>query len=218
MILIVDLASPNRRVVLADGPVPRRAEELAVKADAAVVLPNAIETALHAEGRVKRDLTCVVANIGPGGLSATRAGVTFANAFAFGLGLPLAAVGYLDLLAREAAYRGLGPALCVKRAANDTAFAALSRDGTVLARRFGRFAEILPALLAAGPTPSAALGVLPPEGDALLPRETMHHPDIASPSESVLAAAAASAALEAGPAFLTPINELSPDFAGGIPA
>lgn len=57
---------------------------------------------LQAAGCAPGDLTGVLVDLGPGGLSSTRVGVSFANAFAHGAGLALAGVSALDLQAQQA--------------------------------------------------------------------------------------------------------------------
>ena len=178
-----------------------------------MTLPQAIARVLEAEGQTKRQLTGIAANIGPGGLSATRAGVAFANAFAFGLGVPVAGVAHLDLLGREAARRGIGTVLCVKRAANDTAFAALCRNGRVLKQRFGRFADMLPSIAGGA---AVVVGSLPPGGADLLPPDVTLMEGLESPAPETLADAVREARMGEDP--LLPLNELSPAFASGTTA
>ena len=58
----------------------------------------------------------ILVDLGPGGLSSTRAGVSFANGLAFGAAIPLFGVSALDLLMAHARETWSGPLLCMRPA------------------------------------------------------------------------------------------------------
>ena len=64
-------------------------------------LGDAVRRGLAGTGLRKADVDAVAVDLGPGGLTATRGGVTFANALAWGLGVPLVPLDYFDLVTAE---------------------------------------------------------------------------------------------------------------------
>ncbi len=80
---------------------------------------GALFRSLLADAGVARSLAAleaILVDIGPGGLSSTRAGVSFANALAFGATIPLFGVSALDLLMAHARETWSGPLLCMRPA------------------------------------------------------------------------------------------------------
>ncbi|MDE0238783.1 MAG: tRNA (adenosine(37)-N6)-threonylcarbamoyltransferase complex dimerization subunit type 1 TsaB [bacterium] len=82
------------RVLFEDTPEGRRV-------DGPVYLADAVRRGLAGTGLRKNDIGAVAVDLGPGGLTATRGGVTFANALAWGLGIPLVPLDYFDLVTAE---------------------------------------------------------------------------------------------------------------------
>lgn len=94
------------------------------RVEAPVYLAAMVEEACRAAGIRRRRIGHVAVDRGPGGLMATRSGVAFANAFAYGLERPLVALDYFDLVGAESwALHGL-PVLCVRETAAGQAFTA----------------------------------------------------------------------------------------------
>ncbi len=71
------------------------------RVDGPVYLADAVRRGLAGTGLRKGDIGAVAVDLGPGGLTATRGGVTFANALAWGLGAPLIPLDYFDLVTAE---------------------------------------------------------------------------------------------------------------------
>jgi len=102
-------------------------------ADVAEVL----EFGLSVIERQTTDIRGVAVSVGPGALSAVRSGVSFANALAFGLGVPVYPIISFELMGLEAS-RGLRlPVLCSARAANGNAYLGLYDGGELASLRFG---------------------------------------------------------------------------------
>jgi tRNA threonylcarbamoyladenosine biosynthesis protein TsaB len=75
------------------------------------VAPAVVDVCRHA-GVALRDVDAVAVDVGPGLFTGLRVGVGAANAFAFALGVPVVAVGSLEVLAAAAADTA-GPAAAV---------------------------------------------------------------------------------------------------------
>jgi len=61
------------------------------------------------------DIGSIAADVGPGGLAATRSGVAFANGLAYSLSCPVVGVGFFDLLHADLLSAGVdGRILCVR--------------------------------------------------------------------------------------------------------
>jgi tRNA A37 threonylcarbamoyladenosine modification protein TsaB len=69
------------------------------------------------------DFVCV--DIGPGRLSATRSGVSFANALAFSIERPIVPLTYFDLIGYETACTTGLPVACVVQASNGMGYVGL---------------------------------------------------------------------------------------------
>ncbi len=86
--------------------------------------------ALTADARVgPADIDGVCVDLGPGGLSSTRAGVSFANAFAYATPARLAGVSALDLLMLAARSKTERPVIALRPAQGGQAFWAFYVTG-----------------------------------------------------------------------------------------
>ncbi len=107
-------------------------------------------TLLRRAGLGPGDVSGVLVDLGPGGLSATRVGVSFANAFAHGTGARLAGVSALDLQCHQA--RADLPAdlplLSLRPAPGGQVFWGLCRGTGLAEAGCDRLADLLPALQA----------------------------------------------------------------------
>jgi tRNA A37 threonylcarbamoyladenosine modification protein TsaB len=79
----------------------------------------------------------VALNVGPGGLSYVRAGVSFVNALAYSLGISIHPFNYFEIVAEEARKLTASPILTAVPAANDYAYVSLSKGPSVEIMRFG---------------------------------------------------------------------------------
>jgi tRNA A37 threonylcarbamoyladenosine modification protein TsaB len=89
------------------------------------------------------DINAVTLNIGPGALSSIRAGVSFANALAFSLGIPIYPFNYFDIVAREARKHTALPVLCAIPAATNHAYVGLINGNSIELMRFGPLKSII---------------------------------------------------------------------------
>ncbi|MBT6312684.1 MAG: hypothetical protein HOJ21_05720 [Alphaproteobacteria bacterium] len=148
------------------------------------------------------DLTDILVDIGPGRLSAVRAGVSFANALSFGLNIPLAPVNASGTLGLQASMATGLPALVIHKSAAGAAYVGRYQDGRLQSLRYGPLSETV-AQSAEGLTEAALIG---PEADVSGLTFSDGGPDI-------ITAATFAAVLAAGPAFtsdpIQPITEQS---------
>jgi len=174
--------------------------------------PTLAETAeerLAAANLAARDIASLVVDIGPGRLSAVRAGVSFANAFAFGRGLKVLPVVSSTALGLQAmAKTGAPAALVVHKAAAGAVYAGRVEAGGLVTLRHGKLAAAIAA--AAGDGPLALIADAPEPVQATLPdRKLDYAGDCAISAETFarLLAEAPEAAFQTPPVH--PINEES---------
>lgn len=89
-----------------DGKVVAARESDAPKAHAAMTAPF-VKQVLEERGLTVKDCDAVCVSAGPGSYTGLRVGVSTAKGLCFATGLPLLAVGTLDILARQAMEEGL---------------------------------------------------------------------------------------------------------------
>lgn len=121
---------------------------------------------LRAAGATASDLTGILVDIGPGRLSAVRAGVSFANALSFGSGVPLAPVNASAALGMQAAKATGLPALVVHKSAAGTAYVGRYEGDTLQTLRYGPHGEAF-AAAANGLSTAAVVGLAPPSFEAI---------------------------------------------------
>src|SRR5437016_933296 len=85
-------------------------------------LAGLVSRGLKSTGAEVSDISAITLNIGPGGLSYVRSGVSFANALSFSLGIAIYPFSTFEILGREACKHTALPLLCAIPAANDTAY------------------------------------------------------------------------------------------------
>ena len=89
-----------------DGKIVAARESDAPKAHAAMTAPF-VKQVLEERGLTVKDCDAVCVSAGPGSYTGLRVGVSTAKGLCFATGLPLLAVGTLDILARQAMEEGL---------------------------------------------------------------------------------------------------------------
>lgn len=155
---------------------------------------------LSTAGATISDLTGVLVDIGPGRLSAVRAGVSFANALSFGAGIPVAPVNASAALGMQAHQTTGLPALVVHKSAAGTAYVGRYEDGVLKTLRYGPHSEAF-AAAANGLTKAAVVGLSPVDFDTV------------DGGNDVILVEIYAQILKVGPAFtnepLQPITELS---------
>ncbi len=119
------------------------------------------EGMLQDAGNSVSQLTDILVDIGPGRLSAVRAGVSFANALSFGLKIPLAPINASETLGMQASLATGLPALVIHKSAAGTAYVGRYQDGSLQSLRYGPLVEVL-TKAAEGLAAAALIG---PEAD-----------------------------------------------------
>lgn len=123
-------------------------------ARAAAMSPNKqdlaalVTEALRASGQSLRDLTGIAVNIGPGALGSVRSGVSFANALAYSLGVPVHPVTSFELMGFAAAAAQECPVLCTARASAGQAYLGVFAAGRLSVMTFGALDALAPATVA----------------------------------------------------------------------
>jgi tRNA threonylcarbamoyladenosine biosynthesis protein TsaB len=210
--LCIDTSDGHSHVVLGDETGVLATRDRGRDMDTAIFLPQATREVLAETGRTLTDIDLVAVNIGPGGLSATRCGVSFTNALAFALGRPILGIDHLTLLGARARALGPAPVVCLKRAANAHAYVGLY-DGQTLSD------------LVFGPARAAVDHVLCKAGEGAILSgdvQVLKDPELAARApvlgegESALAPRLLQLALDgeakAGSDPVEPLNELDPRF------
>jgi tRNA threonylcarbamoyladenosine biosynthesis protein TsaB len=132
------------------------------------------------------DITAIAVNIGPGGLSYVRSGVSFVNALAFSLGVPIYPFSYFAIIASQARRHTALPILCAVPAAGDQAYVSLVSGGSAgEAMRFGPLAAVL-AEMSGSLTEIAIAGRIRHRLSVLLPHVTVVDTGIEKPDANVL--------------------------------
>lgn len=108
VLLGLETATPTTILALVEGGRLLAAHEAVAPGKHETTLLPALEALLHAAGRSKRALRGVGVGTGPGGFTSLRVGIATAKGLALGLGVPLAGVCSLRVLARTAALREPG--------------------------------------------------------------------------------------------------------------
>lgn len=94
-------------------------------------LSTMVMRALNITGTSHSSIGGVAVDVGPGGLNAVRAGVTFANGLAISLAVPIFPANSLEIMAHEAnAKMGL-PVICVRGANPENALMAIYEKGKI---------------------------------------------------------------------------------------
>src|SRR6266851_7384558 len=131
------------------------------------------------------DISAITLNIGPGGLSYVRSGVSFANALSFSLGIAIYPFSTFEILGREVCKHTALPLLCAIPAANDTAYVGVVNGAAVQVMRFGP----LPSAVAQtidGLTEVAIAGRIRERVSSLLPEVKVVDTRIEKPDVRVL--------------------------------
>lgn len=106
-LLLIETSTALTSVALvADGEVVFYKDDSASRNQSALTAPF-IKEALDSGGISAKELTAVCVGMGPGSYTGLRVGVSSAKGLCFGAGVPLLAVGTLDILASEAILRGV---------------------------------------------------------------------------------------------------------------
>jgi tRNA threonylcarbamoyl adenosine modification protein YeaZ len=205
VILAVETSSVQYGVALADGP--RLIAERTRVRDAGHPGIGAAAAELLAEAGVTvGDLTRLAVDVGPGQLGNVRAGVAYVNGLAYALGLRIASVDVLTLLAGEVHRTMDAPVLCVRHAGGGDVFAGLFHAGGPAVRSFGPMVTVLPEL--AGELPRVVVaGSAQEKVAALLPGVEIVASGLVAPSVRELVAVASILDVDADGVVATPVTE-----------
>jgi tRNA threonylcarbamoyladenosine biosynthesis protein TsaB len=97
--LLIETATPNCSVALAQGELLVAVQEVANCSDHAAVLPTLIAACLREAGVQPHDLSAVAVSAGPGSYSSLRVGVSLAKGVCYATGCPLVAIDTLESMA-----------------------------------------------------------------------------------------------------------------------
>ena len=111
IILIETSTSLCSTALAIDGKVVSSRESSAPRAHASLTAPF-VKQMLDEQGLLVTDCDAVCVSAGPGSYTGLRVGSSTAKGLCFGAGIPLIAVGTLDILARQAIEDGLVPGGC----------------------------------------------------------------------------------------------------------
>ena len=106
MLLAIDTSAGSSVALVADERVLAQADESGTRRHAEAIGPL-LRTVLREAGAAPRDVTGVVAGMGPGPFTGLRVGIAAARAFAFGVGAPVHPVVSHDAIAYGHAERVL---------------------------------------------------------------------------------------------------------------
>ena len=141
--LLIDTTTQARYVALVNANAQVRRHDIGARDDLATGLPSAIKLLLSDTKLELNTVNYIAVNIGPGGLSATRSGVSFANALRFGLNIPLIAVRRFEIIGSYAFQASQKPVLCVQRGPEGQGFVAIFDERGLHSNSFGPLDEIL---------------------------------------------------------------------------
>ena len=173
-------------------------------------LAGLVGRGLAAVGATPADIAAIAVNVGPGGLGAVRAGVSFANALAYGLGRQVCPITAFELIG-FAAWRQAGlPVLCLRATSHGNAYAGLYDGGAMTAMRYGPLAPTILAV-AGGRARLAVAGTSRDQVAAILPGATVVDTGIAAARARTLIEIGIAGRPCADPATspVSPLNELS---------
>lgn len=91
-----------------------------------------------------KDIRAIAVNIGPGALGSVRSGVSFANALAYSLGVPVYPITSFELMGFVASKNHRCPVLCTARASNGYAYVGVYKEGRLSFMCFGFLAKLAP--------------------------------------------------------------------------
>jgi tRNA threonylcarbamoyladenosine biosynthesis protein TsaB len=157
----------------------------------------------------------VAVNIGPGGLTYIRAGVSFVNALAFSLGVNIYPFNWFEIVAHQARKLTALPVLCAVPAANDQAYTALINGTCIETLRFGPISSSV-AEINEGLAEVAVAGRIRHRLSALLDRVEVFDTGIVKPDANVLLELAYGASEGTGGSAtqVSPLNDQSEIFYG----
>lgn len=146
ILLAIETSSRRSSVAIA------RHGEVAFDSDMAVQLMDGFDLAklvAHAFETTDvpiEELSAVAVDVGPGGLNAVRAGVTFANGLALSRGIPMIAATSMEIMAHQAATSTGLPVICIRGATRENASLVVHGGPKPAALSFGDLSTLARSL------------------------------------------------------------------------
>jgi tRNA threonylcarbamoyladenosine biosynthesis protein TsaB len=208
--LAVETSSHEFAVALGDTEQVFLSSSGSVPSAARADLQSLVTELLRTIDRRHRDIRAIGVDIGPGGLSSTRAGASYANALAFSLGVKVYPFSYFDIVAAQTAGSSV-PIVCVVPAAAGNAYVALL-DGSSRTTGFGPFGPTVARIV--GDRPEVAVAGRLRDRVAPFIGSRINDTGIDAPSPAVLLEMTVRADhLGMGAALQAiPLNEQAPEF------
>ncbi|MBL7727365.1 MAG: hypothetical protein JNM68_06770, partial [Dinghuibacter sp.] len=97
--------------------------------------------------RTVHDIGLIVTDIGPGGTSCVRTGVSFVNSLSFSIDIPVAAVASFELAGADVFGRTGLPVICTVKSIKENAFIGIYNGPQQYSIHFGKINELLPGLV-----------------------------------------------------------------------
>lgn len=176
-------------------------------------LAGLVSCGLSVVGAQANDIMGVAVNIGPGGLTHVRAGVSFVNALAFSLGVSIYPFSWFEIIANQVRKLTPLPVLCAVPAANDHAYVGLINGTSVEALRFGPLPSAVTEI-SDGLSEVAVAGRIRHRLSSLLNGVAVFDSGIEAPDASVLLELGYRARAQAGTSAtqVSPLNDQSEIF------
>ncbi|MGI8328971.1 hypothetical protein ACRYCC_03340 [Actinomadura scrupuli] len=146
-LMALETSSRNYSVALGTGSSPEVFLERSRRDPAFDGIAGMARELAEAQGVSLRDLGSIAVNAGPGDRISVRAGISYANALAYSLGINVRAVDGLELMALEAAPGRDQAVISLRKAGGADVYGAISRPGEDLRYRYGAISEVVPALV-----------------------------------------------------------------------
>lgn len=213
LLLAIETSSDQYRVVLGrDGhPIFDSARDSGCSSSR--MLAGLVSCGMTVVSAQATDIMGVAVNIGPGGLTHVRAGVSFVNALAFSLGVSIYPFNWFEILANQARKLTALPVLCAVPAANDHAYVGLINGTSVETMRFGPLPASV-AEISEGLSEVAVAGRIRHRLSSLLNRVEVFDTGIETPDASALLELGYRACERSGTsaAQVSPLNDQSEIF------
>lgn len=213
LLLAIETSSDEYRVVLGRNEKPIFDSALDWGCPPSRSLAELVSCGLGFVNAQVTDIMGVALNIGPGGLTYVRAGVSFVNALAFSLGIRIYPFNYFEIIANQSRKLTTLPVLCAVPAANDHAYVGLINGTSVEIMRFGPLPSALAEISDRMPEVAVA-GRIRHRLSSLLNRVKVFDTGIEKPDASILLELGYRACERAGTSAtqVSPLNDQSEIF------
>ncbi len=132
------IISKGKEIIYTDKSV-----NLAQKRELFVILTDALSKL----GKTVQDISEIIVDIGPGGTSSVRTGVSFANALSYGLNIPVCPVSSFELIGLELWQKYNLPSIITAKSIKNNAFIAYFNNNKLQKMVYGKIAEEVEKLI-----------------------------------------------------------------------